>query len=245
MRGHLVQLEVIADTLLREQLDDGLALDFIGVEQGLLRAPFEDRRQLPCDVLGVLHATVEAKTSGVRKPVCGIAGEQGSALAITARLLGGHAPVALRPDLEGGLVADDRGNDAFPVGSGITDHLLLPADEWAHQDVMVIGMLDQHAAEVGVVDPGQQRIGLGQDRIQLGTEEHTGHVRQDGPLQCQAERLADGAVGTVRTHQPVGFDAGCRAILVVDPQGHAGSVRGDRPHGRTLDERDERFFLHP
>jgi hypothetical protein len=55
---------------------DGPALLFVAVEQGLGGAAAGDRRQLPAEVAGVLHAGVQALASGWRMHVRGVADQQ-------------------------------------------------------------------------------------------------------------------------------------------------------------------------
>ena len=184
----------------------GLALQAVGGEQRRRGLPLQHGRELPGEVVGVLHAAVEAAGAEGRDQVRGVAGEDHRAVdeALQAPALEGVDADPL--ELERPVLAEHRLQArADALGLALLDRVGVPAElEVDAPDV--VGLLVQQGRLAGVERRVEPEPALGRvvgRHLDVGDQEP---VLEHPALEREAHELADLGARAVAGDQPVGLD---------------------------------------
>ncbi len=238
--------------LLGRECPDRLALGVIGGEQRLVRSAVQDVRELPREVVPVLHAAVAAEPARRRHDVRRVAGDEHAAFLQPRRVLGRRRPALDVLDLDRDLRVAERLADVADAARRA--HVL--ADPDRPRPVVVDGRVHDEEArleidreaeeslEARAEDVDDAQVAIAHQRAHVGPEVDRDAVREAPVAELlDAEPLADRAVGAVRCDEIEAAHAALRpGVARPDDDGHARVVLLDGGGLRRVpDLRSEAF----
>ena len=204
---------------------DRAALGAVGVEQSIRRPAVEHGRELPGEVVGVLHAGVQPQAAGGREAVRRVAGEEGASAAEGVGDLRAHRPRHDAEDLDRDVARarperlPDEGERVIAAVLRHVDPARRQLDAEGPQAPRIVG--DQRPPPGRAVQPVQHAGARAHELAQVGGERDRDR-RRDLLLtgHRDAERLPHVAAGAVRADEV----ARCELVgpgVGADRRGHA------------------------